>query len=392
MHKYHIMAPGPTELPPSVLAAGGQPILHHRSLEFRSQFAEVCENLKHVFLTNQPVLTLSAGGTGGMESCIVNFSDPGETLLVITGGVFGERWAKIAESLGRKVIRIDVPWGQPVDPQIVAIELLQNPQTVLVLGTLSETSTGVEHPISQIARLVACTDALFAVDAISGLAVCEFRMDEWEVDVAIAGTQKGLMSPPGLSLVALSDKALKTLKKKNGPKFYWSYDSALKSLMTDKYPDSPWTPNVSLILQLRQALTMILDEGLENVWIRHQLLAKATREGILAMGLQLFNSNSPSAAVTVIKRPEGVESSAITKHMLNDWGISIVNGQGKMKGEVFRIGHIGYCDRTDVLMTLAALEAVLWDLHYPVILGSGVSGAQNVFLTLKQREIQCLTY
>lgn len=392
MHKYHIMAPGPTELPPSVLAAGGQPILHHRTIEFRSQFAEVCENLKYVFMTKQPVLTLSAGGTGGMESCIVNFSEPGETLLVITGGVFGERWAKIGESLGRNVVRIEVPWGEPVNPQALAVTLLQNPQAVLVLGTLSETSTGVEHPIHEMAKLVACTDALFAVDAISGLAVCEFRMDEWEVDVAIAGTQKGLMSPPGLSLVALSDKALRTLKKKKGHKFYWSYDSALKSLMTEPYPDCPWTPNVTLILQLKEALKLILNEGLENVWSRHQLLSRATREGIEAMGLELFNKTSPSAAVTVIYHPEGIESSKITKNMLNDWGISIVNGQGKMKQEVFRIGHIGYCDRSDILMTLAALEMVLSDLHYPVILGSGVSGAQHVFLNLKQREIQCLTY
>lgn len=392
MHKYHIMAPGPTELPPSVLAAAGQPILHHRTHEFRTQFAEVSQNIKKVFMTKQPVLTLSAGGTGGMEACITNFSDPGETLLVISAGVFGERWAKIGESLGRKVIRIDVPWGEPVDPQLVAEKLLQHPETVAVLGTLSETSTGIEHPIHQIAKIVAFTEAVFIVDVISGLAVCEFRMDEWNVDVAVAGTQKGLMCPPGLTLIALSEKALHIMKKKKCQNFYWSFEAALKSLMTEPLPDSPWTPNVTLILQLRQALELILNEGMENIWERHQYLAKATREGILAMGLQLFNHLSPSPAVTVILNPEGIEGTKITKRMLDDWGISIVNGQGKMKQDVFRIGHVGYCDRCDVLMTLAVLESVLYELQFPVILGRGVSAAQEVFLNLKQREIQCIKY
>lgn len=385
MHKYRIMAPGPVELPPSVLSAGSQPMIHHRTPQFRQIFKDVSQNLKHVFMTEQSVLVLSAGGTGGMEACIANLTSPGETILTICGGVFGERWAKIGESLQRKVIRLEVPWGYKVDPLAVAACLKESPEIALVCGTLSETSTGVIHPIKELAKVVNGSNALFAVDAISGLVACEFFMDEWGVDAVVAGTQKGFMCPPGLALIGISEKAIETMKSKQSPKFYWSFEAALKSLKADALPDTPWTPNVSLVVQLHQALELILKEGLSNVWDRHLLLSQALRSGIEALGLKLFSNEATSPVVTVIRTPEGVASTDITKKMLNDWGISIIAGQGKIKQEVFRIGHVGYCDRSDVLMALAVLEVVLKELQIPISLGSGVKATQEVFLKSIQR-------
>jgi aspartate aminotransferase-like enzyme len=380
MIKKRIMAPGPTEIPPQVLSAGGEPILHHRTPEFRAIFAEVSEKIKYVFQTKQPVLTLAAGGTGGMEAIIVNLSAPGEKIIVISGGVFGERWAKIAEAIDRKVIRISVEYGKAVKPEDVSKALAANPDAVLLCGTLSETSTGVEHPIEQIAAITKKTNALFAVDAISGLGACVFKMDEWGVDAVVSGTQKGLMMPPGLALIALSERALAASKAKKSPKFYWSFESALSKLTEEKLPDTPWTPNVSLVRQLQASLQLIHAEGIENIWKRHELLSHATREAMKALGLTLF-AESPSVSVTSVHSPTGIDSGDIVKKMRSEWGISIVGGQGTMLGKIFRIGHLGYCDRTDVLMTVAALECVLSGLGVPSPMGEGVKAAQKVFLS-----------
>ena len=379
MIKKRIMAPGPTEIPPQILSAGGEPILHHRTPEFRAIFAEVSEKIKYVFQTSQPVLILAAGGTGGMEAIIVNLSKPGETIIVISGGVFGERWAKIGEALERKVVRITVEYGKAVKAEDVQKALIDNDDAALLCGTLSETSTGVEHPIEAISALARTTNTLYAVDAISGLAACKLKMDEWGIDAVVSGTQKGLMMPPGLALIALSERASASMKSKKSPKFYWSFESALAKLTEEKLPDTPWTPNVSLVRQLQASLQLIHAEGIEHIWIRHELLAHATREAIKALGLTLF-AESPSVSVTSVNSPSGIDSGDIVKRMRSEWGISIVGGQGTMLGKIFRIGHLGYCDRTDILMTVAALECVLAELGVPITLGKGVVAAQNIFM------------
>jgi aspartate aminotransferase-like enzyme len=378
--KKRIMAPGPTEVPPTVLAAAGQPILHHRTPQFRAIFAEVCDKVKTVFQTKQTVLTLAAGGTGGMEALLTNLSEPGETVIVVSGGVFGERWSKIAEALGRKVAKIDVEWGKGVDPAQVEAALKASPEAVLVLATLSETSTGVEHPIEAIAKVVAGSKACFGVDAISGLGACKLLMDEWKIDAVVAGTQKGLMMPPGLALIALSEKGWAKANSIKSGRFYWNLPTALKSMTAEKLPDTPYTPNVSLIMQLRESLNLIQAEGMEAIWERHQLLAKAAREGAKALGLKLLAPDSPSCAVTAVWSPEGIEGTAVVKKLRDEWGISIVGGQGKLKTSIFRMGHLGYADRADVLMTLAALEVVLTELGVKVPRGEGVKAAQGVFL------------
>ncbi len=374
------MAPGPTEVPPTVLAAACQPIIHHRTSEFRSIFSTVCRQLKAAFMTESPVMVFSATGTGGMEAVLLNLSQQGDKVIVISGGVFGERWAKIAETLDRTVIRIAVEWGSAADPDLVRETLMKHQDAVLVCGTLTETSTGVDHPVKEIASIVSQFDACFAVDGISGIGAVEMRMDEWGIDIAIAGSQKGFMVPPGLTLIALSDKAQSAMKRVAPRTSYFSFDAALKNLTQGPLPDTPWTPCVSLIIQLHESLKLLLEEGMEAIWERHALLAQAVRASVSTLGLQLFAQDSPSNAITSVYSPEGIPGSKIVETMRQDWGISIVGGQGKIKPLIFRIGHLGYCDRADVLMVIAVLETVLQQLQVPVRLGTGVKAAQEVFL------------
>ncbi len=380
--KARIMAPGPTEIPPTVLAAAAQPILHHRTEEFRAIFAEVSDKMRTVFCTTHPVLMLAASGTGGLEAAITNLTVVGDTIIVISGGVFGERWAKIAEAHGRIVHRIVVEWGKAVEPSAVAEALLAVPNAALLCATLSETSTGVQHPIQAIAELTRSSNILLAVDAVSGLAVGELRMDDWGIDVVVSGSQKGLMIPPGIAFISLNDRAWKQVDTKAAPSFYFSLRQAKAKLTEDKLPDTPWTPSVSLVCQLQASLRLIEAEGIEAIWKRHELLALATRTAVTAMGLSLFaDKSSPNPGVTSVYSPEGIDSGVIVKKLRQDWGISIVGGQGKLKGKIFRIGHMGYCDRTDVLATIAALEVVLSSLDVKIQFGNGVAAAQNIFLT-----------
>jgi len=378
--KARIMAPGPTEIPPSVLAAAAQPILHHRTEEFRAIFSEVSDKLRSVFLTKHPVLLMSASGTGGLEAAITNLTVAGDTVIVICGGVFGERWAKIAEAHKRTVHRINVEWGKAVEIEAIKAAIKAVPNAALVCATLSETSTGVVHPIKLISEVTRESSIPLAVDAVSGLAVGELRMDEWGVDVVISGSQKGLMIPPGVAFLALNDRAWKQVETKAAPSFYFSLLQARAKLTEEKLPDTPWTPSVSLICQLQVSLRLIEAEGMEAIWARHELLARATREAAKAMGLTLLAPTAPNPGVTAILSPEGLDSGKIVGKLRREWGISIVGGQGKLKGKIFRIGHMGYCDRTDVLMTIAALEIVLNDLGSSITLGSGVSAAQRIFL------------
>lgn len=378
--KARIMAPGPTEIPPSVLAAAAKPILHHRTSEFRAIFSDVTEKIKYVFQTSQPILTLAASGTGGLEAVITNITLPGDKVIVISGGVFGERWAKIAEAHGRVVHRIVIEWGKVANAQDIANAIAAHPDASLLCATLSETSTGVMHPIKELSEVTRASNIPLAVDAVSGLAVCELKTDEWGVDVVVAGSQKGLMIPPGLAFITMSDRAWKQVETKNAPSFYFSLKQAMAKLTEEKLLDTPWTPNVSLVCQLQESLKLIHSEGIENIFQRHLLLAQATREAITAMGLKLFAQESPNPGVTSVHSPDGVDSGILVKKLREEWGISIVGGQGKVKGKIFRIGHMGYCDRTDVLMTIAALECVLVEMGISVNRGAGVSEAQDVFL------------
>jgi len=371
--KRYLLAPGPTPIPPEVLQAMALPIIHHRAPEYEALFVDVRRDLRLAFQCRNEVLTFAASGTGAMEGAVVNTLSPGDPVVVIRGGKFGERWAEICEAYGVRVHPVDVPYGKSVDPGTVADLLKREPGVRAVFATHSETSTGAVHDVQALAAIVGATDALLVVDAISSLGVMDLPMDAWGVDIVVAGSQKGLMLPPGLAFAALSDKAWARVPESRLPKYYFNFTLERKAIEKNQ---SAYTPAVSLVVGLREALRLILAEGLPNVFARHDRLARATRAGVQVLGLELF-AEHPGCACTAVKAPAGIESGAIVKGYRKR-GITIAGGQGSMKGKIFRIAHMGYADNSDVLIALGTLELVLAELGYPVKLGEGVRAAQQI--------------
>ncbi len=371
--KRYLLAPGPTPIPPEVLQAMALPIIHHRAPEYETLFADVRRDLRLVFQCRNEVLMFAASGTGAMEGAVVNTLSVGDHVVVIRGGKFGERWAEICDAYGVHVLPVDVPYGKSVDPGAVADVLKREPGVRAVFATHSETSTGAVHDIQALAAIVGATDALLVVDAISSLGVMDLPMDAWGVDIVVAGSQKGLMLPPGLAFAGLSDKAWARVPESRLPKYYFNFTSERKAIEKNQ---SAYTPAVSLVVGLREAFRLILAEGLPNVFARHDRLARATRAGVQALGLELF-AEHPGCACTAVNAPAGIESGAVVKGYRKR-GITIAGGQGSMKGKIFRIAHMGYADNSDVLVALGTLELVLTDLGYPVKLGEGVRAAQEI--------------
>ncbi len=371
--KRYLLAPGPTPIPPEVLQAMAQPIIHHRTPEYEALFAEVRRDLRMLFQCKHEVLMFAASGTGAMEGAVVNTLSPGDHVIVLRGGKFGERWGEICEAYGLRLLPVDVPYGKSVDPAAVAAALREAPGSKAVFATHSETSTGAIHDIQGIAAVVRATDALLVVDAITSLGVLDLPMDDWGVDIVVAGSQKALMLPPGLAFAALSDKAWARVPSARLPKFYFNFTAERNAIEKNQ---SAYTPAVSLVMGLRESLRLILAEGLPTVFARHERLARATRAGVQAIGLTLF-ADRPGAACTAVTVPEGIDGGAIVKGFRKR-GITIAGGQGSMKGKIFRIAHMGYVDTFDILTALGGLELVLSELGYPVKLGAGVRAAEEV--------------
>lgn len=374
MKKFRLLAPGPTPVPPEVLLAMAQPVLHHRTPEFEALFAQARRGLQWLFQTRREVLILAASGTGAMEGAVVNACSPGDRVLVIRGGKFGERWAEICQAYGLTVIPVEVPYGKAVDPLDVAAALRREPGVSAVFATHSETSTGVLHDLEAIAAIVRQTPALLVVDAITSLGVVDLPTDAWGVDVVVAGSQKAMMLPPGLAFACLSDLAWAAAERARLPRYYFNF---LVERKIQAKHQTAWTPAISLIAGLKVALDLLQAEGLPAIFARHERLARATRAAVTALGLELF-AERPSPAVTAVKVPEGVDGDAIVRVLRDTHGISIAGGQGSMKGKIFRIATLGYADAYDVLTGIAALEFTLAELGYPVRLGDGLRAAQNV--------------
>jgi aspartate aminotransferase-like enzyme len=371
--KHYLLAPGPTPVPPVVLQAMAQPMIHHRTPEYETLFAEVRRDLRALFQCRNEVLLFAASGTGAMEGAVVNTLSPGDQVIVVQGGKFGERWTEICQAYGLSVRTVDVPYGKSVDPASVADALYQAPGSKAVFATQSETSTGAIHDVQALAALVQKSQALLVVDAITSLGVTDLPMDAWGIDVVVAGSQKALMLPPGLAFAALSDKAWARVPQARLPKFYFNFAKEKKAIGGNQ---SAYTPAVSLVVGLRESLRLILAEGLPDVFARHERLARATRAGVHALGLAMF-ADVPGPACTAVKAPAGIDGGAIVKGMRKH-GITIAGGQGSMKGAIFRISHMGYVDAFDILTALGGLEIVLADLGFPVTPGAGVGAAQHV--------------
>src|SRR5215218_1588841 len=380
MRKPRLMTPGPASVPEDVLLELARPVIHHRSAEAKQVITEVSAGLKEVFQTANDVLILTASGTGAMEAAAVNTVPPGGKALVLNAGHFAARWADICKAVGIEAVMLGTEWGQPVGPARVASALKQHPDTACVMGTLSETSTGTGHPVEAIGKVVAETPALFAVDGISGVGAMECRTDAWKIDVLCVGSQKALMLPPGLAFVSVSPKAWARIDAFEAKSFYFNLKAARKKM---KEFDTPFTPAHTLILALRASLRRIRSEGIEAVWKRHRLMSEACQAGVQALGLELFSAR-PAEGLTAFRVPEGLKDSDIRGRLVERFGLTTIGGQGKLKGHIIRIGHMGYTDELDVVSGLAALEMVLDDLGYEVEPGSAVTAAQQVLLGRKE--------
>jgi aspartate aminotransferase-like enzyme len=378
--KRYLLTPGPTPVPDEVLLAGARGIVHHRSPEYSKLFLRVLEGLKYVFQTENDILVFSASGTGAMESAVTNLISPGDRVVVACNGNFGERWHKLNSAFGARVTLLDYDWGRRVDPGDIERELAADDDYVAVFCTQSETSTGVTNDIRAVAEAVRPHRAVLVVDAVSGLGATDLRTDEWGVDVVVSGSQKALMTPPGLAFASVGPAAWELARRCENPSFYLSWWEG-KSALEDPSPQMPWTPPVGVMLSLEKALELIREEGLERVFHRHRVLALAAREAVKALGLELFGQEDPEAtSVTAVKVPEGIDGSELTRILRLTYGVTIAGGQGQITGKIFRLGHCGYFGPFDIITAVAALEMALRDMGYESELGAGVAAAQRVFL------------
>lgn len=376
MKKHYLLTPGPTPIPPQIALKEALPILHHRTSEFGAIFQEAADGLKYVYQTKNDVLIMASSGTGAMESAIVNLLSPGDDALVATCGNFGDRWGKLMEAYGIKPIMVSAEWGKIINPADIEKALKANPKIKAVYTTFTETSTGVANDIAAIGKIVGATSAVLVIDAISGLAGQEFRTDEWQADVVVSGSQKGLMLAPGLAFVSVSEKAWKVVETAKLPRFYWDWRKMRKSLATK---ETPFTPAVTLIVTLAEACKMIKEEGIENVWKETRLLARAARAGMKAMGLELFG-DSPCDVLTSAKVPAGIDGGKIVKMLREEFGVSIAGGQGALKGKIIRFAHMGYIQKPDLFVGFACLEMVLTKLGYKFEKGKAVAAVQDELL------------
>lgn len=382
--KKRIFAPGPTPVPEEVRALLGQSPLHHRTPEFAETLQRVWKNLRFLCQTQSPVHVLSASGTGAMEAAVTNTLCSGDEVLVINAGKFGERWKQMADAYCLKVSEYALPWGTAADPNQLGEILSKKPNTRAVLVQASETSTGVLHPIRELSAAVKQTnpDALFFVDAITALGVCPLPMDAWGIDALVSGSQKALMLPPGLSTLALSERAAS--QKGNLPRFYFNLKAEEKFRASGQ---TAWTPAVGLVIALDLVLERMRLCGLEAIYEHHERLAEGTRRGLKALGLELLAKNHPAPSLTAWLFPERAPlADKLIEWVRNRFGITFAEGQDAYKGKMVRLAHLGYFDELDMLSALSAIEMALVALDVPVQLGYGVAAASNYFM---EREAMC---
>lgn len=376
--KQYLMIPGPTPVPPTVAAAMSRPIIGHRTEDFAAMHQRIVEKLQKIFQTKNEIFVLTHSGTGGLETAVANTVSPGDKVLALVTGNFGERFAKIARAYGADVDEVDFGWGKNVDLKVVEEKLAANTYKV-VLATQNETSTGVMNDIAGIGALVAKTPALLLVDGVSGVGGIEIKVDQWNVDILCTASQKAMMLPPGLAMVSVSKKAWDVVESNQSPRFYFSLPAAKKSY--EKW-NTAYTPGVSLFVGLDVATDIMMEEGMDNVYARHIKLGKAARAAVKALGLELYvdDESYASHVITAVKSPEGIGADDIRKVLKNDFGVTFAGGQGIVKGKIFRIAHMGFADMMDVIIAIGALEMALNKVGYPVELGKGVKAAQEVLL------------
>jgi aspartate aminotransferase-like enzyme len=370
--KRYLFTPGPTPVPPEVLAALAEPVVHHRARDYREIYERCLARLHDVYRTQNDVLMFTTSGTGAFESAVANLTTPGERQLVLSAGNFGERWAGMVRTFGADLVHVRLDWGETPEPDDLRTALAGGDVRVVYL-THSETSTGVVCDVQALAAVAKEAGALVVVDAVSSLGAVPLETDAWEIDVVVSGSQKALMSPPGVAFVSVSPGALEAAARATAPRFVLDWERTRKAQAT---LDAPFTPAVSIVRALDVALGLLLDEGLEAAFDRHARLGRACREGAKAMGLELFSPDEErSAVVTAIRAPDGIDATETVSTLRDRFGITIANGQGELKGKILRIGHIGWFDVFDITTALAALELVLADAGADIERGVAVTRA-----------------
>jgi aspartate aminotransferase-like enzyme len=375
-----ILAPGPTPVPPEVLLAQGSPLVYHRGPGFGRLMRDVASRLRELYRTDgAKIFLLTSSGTGGLESAIQNCFSPGDEVLVPLAGFFSQRWQRLAEAYGLTVHTIDEDWGTRLDPATVASALAEHAGTKAVLLTHSETSTGVIQPIQDLARVANDAGVMVLVDVVSSLGAVPFAFDEWGIDVAVGGSQKALSASPGIAFVAVSERAWEVSEASRNPRFYfdWREYERFGSLPE---PENPWTPAISVMQGLHAALELYFQDGVDAAMRRHERLSRAVKDGVRALGLDLFGQGlERNWTVTAIRAPDGISADEICDRIRADFGCVLAPGQGPLKGKVFRIGHFGYVSELDIVRGLAALEMTLERLGHPIKRGAAVAAAEQVF-------------
>lgn len=373
--KQRLLTPGPTPLLPAALQAMMGSDIHHRTDDFRKLYKQVLADLKEVLKTSNDVLVLVSSGSGGLEAAASNFFSPGDEVLVCSAGKFGERWVEIMKAWNINATVLTAPYGQAVQPEAVEKALAQNKKLKGVFVQASETSTGTQHDVKAMGLAVKKTDAIFVVDAVTGIGTMPLDIEGWGLDVVVGGSQKAFMIPPGLAFLSISPKAWALADSATSPHYYFNLKREKKSAANG---ESAFTPSIALLVAFAEALKYVKSIGIDNLIANAQLLARATRESVEALGLEAF-SNSPASSVTAVKAPAGMDSGVIVKEFRNRFNAIISNGQGTMKGQIFRLAHLGYFDFHDLFAIVAELELILAAQGKPVQFGSAVAAAQRVY-------------
>ncbi|HAA89717.1 MAG: Aminotransferase, class V [Thermoanaerobacterales bacterium 50_218] len=378
--KQYLMLPGPTPVPPRVLRAMARPMINHRGPEFKALFEEVTAGLKEVFRTQNEIIIFPSAGTGAMEAAVVNFVSPGDKVVVVSIGVFGERFAEIARRFGAQVEKLDFPWGSAADPEALAELIAKDKEKEIkaVFVTHNETSTGVTNDLCALRKAIGDHPALFIVDAVSGLGAVELETDQWNLDVVVAGSQKSFMVPPGLSFLSVSERAWKVTEKCTNSRYYWDIRAAKNYAEKGQ---TPYTPALPQLAALAESLKIIKKEGLDNIHARHRRHRDMVRTAVRAIGLGLLAPDEvASPALTAVIPPEGIGADEVRKVLHQEFNVVVAGGQQTLKNKIFRIGHLGYVQDLDIIAVIAALEMALVRCGYQVELGKGVRAAQEVLL------------
>jgi serine---pyruvate transaminase len=369
----YLFTPGPTPVPPQVLAALAEPVIHHRERDYREIYERCLARLREVYRTQNDVLMFTASGTGAFESAVANLTSPGDRQLVLSAGNFGERWAGMVRTFGADLVHVRLEWGETPEPDDLRAALDEAGDVHVVYLTHSETSTGVVCDVQALAAVAKEAGALVVVDAVSSLGAVPLETDAWGIEVVVSGSQKALMCPPGIAFTSVSTAALEAAARSTSPRYVLDWERTRKA---QAKLDAPFTPAVSIVRALDVALGLLLEEGLEEAFDRHARLGRACREGAKAMGLELFSPDEErSAVVTAIRAPESIDATEIVAALRDRFGITIANGQGELKGKIFRIGHIGWFDVFDIVTALAAVELVLADAGAEIERGIAVTRA-----------------